>query len=114
MADYSIEAYNAEMSAIQDKEARALAGALEIYATATRTITEQAAQERMEAGVKLAASMSQRDHEYHNGRPAPKEEPDKKVLTWVEPKPPYDREKKPELEIASGLSLVPSSGRREA
>lgn len=83
MADYLIVAYNAEMSAIQDKEAKALAGALEIYASATKTITDQAAQERMEAGVKLAASMSQRDHEYHNGRPAPKEEtkpdPEKKA-----------------------------------
>lgn len=71
MTDYLITQFNAKLTAIQDSEAKALAGALELYVNATRSITEQAAQERMEAGVAHAAAMSQRDHEYHNGRPEP-------------------------------------------
>lgn len=90
MADYLIEQYNEKMQAIQDREAKKLAGALEIYTCATFAVTEAAALERVEAGAALAAAMSQRDHEYHNGRPQPVE-PEKpnaaepNVLPFVAP-----------------------------
>ena len=76
MADYLIEQYNLKMNVIQDREASALSGALDIYTTATRTIVETAALERVDAGAELAAAMAARDHEYLNGRPAlPKAQP---------------------------------------
>ena len=75
MTDYLTMAYNAKMQAIQEHEAASLASALALYADATRQITEQAAQERMEAGIADAAARRQRDHEYHNGRSAPNDPP---------------------------------------
>jgi hypothetical protein len=85
MTDYLIEAYNTEMSEIQNREIQALFEALELYVSAQTYATHQAVRERFNAGVRLAAAMSQRDHEYHNGRtPAPedqKPEPDT-VLTF--------------------------------
>ena len=71
MTDYLTTQYNATMAAIQDGEAKALAGGLAIYADAVRHITEDAAQKRMEAGIADAAARAQRDHEYHNGRIEP-------------------------------------------
>lgn len=68
MTDYLTVKYNAELSAIQGREATALEAALTIYAKAVKEITDKAAAERLEAGVADAAARSQRDHEYHNGR----------------------------------------------
>ena len=68
MTDYLTVKYNAELSAIQGREAAALEAALTIYAKAVNEITDKAAAERLEAGVADAAARSQRDHEYHNGR----------------------------------------------
>ena len=75
MADYLIDKYNLEMLAIQNEEADALSEALNVYFAASIWATNRSARERFDAGVKLAAAMSQRDHEYHNGRPAPAEDP---------------------------------------
>lgn len=81
MTDYLITQFSAKLAEIQASEAKGLDVALEAldkavmeYHTATRNVVEQAAQERMEAGVARAAAMSQRDHEYHNGRPAKQEQ----------------------------------------
>ena len=73
MTDYLTVKYNAELSAIQGREAAALEAALTIYAKAVKEITDKAAAERLEAGVADAAARSQRDHEYHNGRSEPAE-----------------------------------------
>ena len=71
MTDYLTVKYNAELSAIQGREAAALDAALTIYVNAVKDITDKAAAERLEVGVADAAARSQRDHEYHNGRPEP-------------------------------------------
>ena len=75
MSDYLIEKFNAEMHGIADKEAKALAGALDMYLSAVRAITDQAVLERMEAAVKNESLMSARNREFHNGPPKPNETP---------------------------------------
>jgi hypothetical protein len=68
MGDYLVEEYNQRMKAIQEKEAADLGGALQLYLSATTSITERGILDRVDAAAALAAAMSQRDHEYHNGR----------------------------------------------
>lgn len=115
MTDYLIEAYNAAISAIQDREAKALSGALSIYTEATAKIVEAAALERVEVAAQIAAQMSQRDHEYRNGRPAPAGE---KKEAPIEPPKAYDYPAQPEmsgetvLEFPSTVTRGPD--RREA
>ena len=109
MTDYLIEKYNKRMSDIQDREAKDLAGALEIYSNATRTIVERHAMERVDASAELAASMSQRDHEYQNGRPAV--EPEKAPAL-----PRLPEAKRPSFlhEVAAAISSEASRESREA
>ncbi len=85
MTDYLTTKYNAELTAIQGREAAALEAALTIYAKAVKEITDKAAAERLEAGVADAAARSQRDHEYHNGRPEPETS---KTIAVVDPSRP--------------------------
>ena len=87
MTDHLIEKYNLRQCEIQDEEARALAGALEVYTQATSDITLTAAMRRVEAATELAAAMAQRDHDYIHGRKPPPEE-EKKQEDEGEAKPP--------------------------
>ena len=71
MSDYLIEKYNAQVAAINGKEADRLHAALETYTTSSNAIITEAVSERFDAGVALAAAMAQRDHEYQKGKPEP-------------------------------------------
>jgi hypothetical protein len=89
MSDYLIEQYNIELAAIQrveqadlDAAIAALDVAVAVYHEASRTAVQRAAQRRFEASERNKAALAQRDHEYHNGRSAPIEEPP--------PQPPVD------------------------
>lgn len=73
MSDYLIERYNAQVAAINSKEADRLQAALTAYTTASNNALVDAASERFDAGVALYAAMAQRDHEHQHGRPEPKE-----------------------------------------
>lgn len=73
MSDYLIEKYNVQVAAINGKEADRLHAALETYTASSNAIIAEAASERFDAGVALAAAMAQRDYEYQKGKPEPVE-----------------------------------------